>query len=62
MKTLTDYAVPTKANTKLTPWWEQLNAELAKLDLPEATFGTAKDYYECGYCPRTASADIKATA
>ncbi len=55
-------AVPTYRNTKFTPWWEMLNAELAKLGLPEATFGPAHDAYEFGEAPSTAAASIAAMA
>lgn len=61
MKTLADYAVPTRANTQLPEWWGKLNAELTAQGLAEVTYGTARDLYECGYCPKTAAAELEAT-
>lgn len=59
---LKDYAVPTRANTSFMAWWELLIAECASAGLSEPTFGPAKGYYECGYCPRTGAADFAVVA
>lgn len=55
-------AVPTYKNTSFCDWWALLNAELAKLGLPEATFGTARDDYDFGHAPSTSAAEAKALA
>ena len=52
----------TKANTEFSPWWLALNGELAKRMLREARYGVARDYYETGHSPETATDDIVATA
>lgn len=60
-RSLTDYAVPTRTNTKFTPWWAQLNAVLTRRNAAEALFGDARDYYEMGFDPETAAQDIIVT-
>jgi hypothetical protein len=54
MNGLTDY-VPTKANTGFAEWWNLFNEELAKRDLPEASYGDARDSFDVGESPETAA-------
>jgi len=49
-------AIPTYRNTKLMPWWEMLNAEMAKRGLDQVNFGDARGAYEVGESPETAAA------
>ena len=61
MSKLTDaLAVPTYRNTTVVRWWGLLNAATAALGIPDTTFGPAKGYYDMGYCPQTAAADLAA--
>jgi hypothetical protein len=48
----------TYRNTKLEVWWQLLNKELARLGLREANFEEVRGYYELGYDPQTAAADL----
>jgi hypothetical protein len=54
------YAVHTYRNTEFTVWWQMLNGHLARLNLPEAPYGTARDYYRMGDDPQTAAANEEA--
>jgi hypothetical protein len=48
----------TYRNTKPMVWWKLLNEELARLSLREANFEEVRGYYELGYDPQTAAADL----
>lgn len=52
---------PTRANTTFQDWWELVCAECERRGIGSPTYGPARDFYEMGFCPRTAAAEIEAT-
>jgi len=50
----------TYVNTKFIDWWPMLNAECAKLGVPDAMFGDAHGMYEMGESPLTGARHMAA--